>query len=341
MQRLRNSRRLCSITHPPAQTDLNDLSGMPRLLLALLLALLACAGHAQEADLYVSGYVHDATKDRPLSGCKVELRQENSEVVIPVPMRKSGEFLVGVATYAAGIPRYTVHISMEGYKAVELRIDATGLAEKVEVGDKWVLDYLVLLAQGTGAAVKSESVFSRGKNDFRFSGPVMHSSEYVKDESLDRHIVKDTMTDSLATVKVFGYVREHWTHTKMAGVEVIIRLDEEPAPYEVLHTDTSGFYAYAFEYNKVYHLTFSYEDRVSKTITLDLRAPPYDSMWNRSFNANVGLFPPIPGEDLSFLNAPMARIRYYAAEETFSSDRGFTEPIQRRLDAILKRSKSR
>lgn len=316
---------------------------MSRLLLALLFALLACAGRAQEEDLYITGYVHDVIAGQPLSGCKVELRQEKSAVVMPVPVSANGEFLFDLETKAEGIPRYTVHFSMEGYKPVELRIDATGLPEMVEADDGWVLKYAVLMARGSGPAEKSRSVFNKGKYDFRFSGiPANIWSEYLDNVFFELHYDTLARMDSLPTVNVFGYLREHWTRAKIVGAEVSIRVDEEQAPRAVLRTDAFGFYAYPFAYDTVYHLTFSYADRVSKTVTLDLRNIPLsDREGGFGSNVDVNLFPPIPGEDLSFLDQPMGRMSYNPALQNMEWDMAITAPIQQRLNAILQRSQSR
>lgn len=316
---------------------------MTRLLPALLFALLTFAGQAQEEDLYITGYVRDVITDQPLSGCKVELRQEKSEVVMPVPVSESGEFLFDLVTTAEGIPRYTVHFSMVGYKPVELRIDASGLPEMIEADDGWVLKYAVLMARGTGPVEKSRSVYSNGKDNFRFSGiPANIWSEYLDDVFFELHYDTLAPIDSLPTVNIFGYVREHWTRAKIVGAEVSIRRDEEQAPSAVLRTDAFGFYAYAFAYDTVYHLTYSYADRVTKTVTLDLRnIPVADREGGFGSNVDVHLFPPIPGEDLSFLDQPMGRMRYNPALQNVEWDMAITAPIQERLNAILERAESR
>lgn len=316
---------------------------MTRLLLFHLLVLLACAGQAQEEDLYITGYVQDVITHRPLSSCKVELRQEKSAVVMPVPVSEDGEFLFDLATKAEGIPHYTVHFNMEGYNAVELRIDATGLPEMVDDAHGWVLEYGVLMARGSGPTKKSRSVFNRRKIDFRFTGfPANISSEYVDDVLFDLHYQTLVPIDSLPTLNVFGYVREHWTRAKIVGAEVSIRLDEEQAPTEVLRTDAFGFYAYPFQYDTVYHLTYSYADRVSKTLTLDLRNIPLaDREVGFGSNLDVRLFPPIPGEDLSFLDQPIGRMRYNPALLNLEWDMAITAPILERIDAILESSQSR
>jgi hypothetical protein len=343
MQRLRTA-RLSDRIHPtPAQPDLNDLRAMTRLLLALLLALLACAGHAQEEDLYITGYVHDVLTDQPLSGCKVELRQDKNAVVMPVPVSERGEFLFDLETKAEGIARYTVHFSMEGYTPVELRIDATDLPELDEEDDGWVLKYAVLMARGTGTAERSKSTFNSGVDNFTFSGiPANIWSGYVEDVLFDLHYDTLARIDSLPNVNVFGYVREQRTRAKIMGAEVSIRRDEEQAPSALLRTDAFGFYACALQYDTVYHITFSYADRVSKTVTLDLRnIPVADREGGFGSNLDVNLFPPIPGEDLSFLDQPMGRMRYSPALLNLEWDMAITAPIQQRLNAILDRSQSR
>lgn len=314
---------------------------MIRLLLFVFIVPLAFHVKAQDDDLYFNGIIRDAITGDSLPGCMVQVQQDRDGLIRNVPVNENGEFLWSVAP-VEGPRSYTFHFKAEGHIPQEWRMDASGLGAVSDNRDGWVLLQDVRLLPGERRAQKNKCVFNSRDSIFKCSGVPDDRiwSGFVELVIPTLHADKYAAIDTLPGLNIYGYVRDHWTKDKIPGAEVLVTVDGAGTNSTILHTDAFGFYACSLPFDGTYNITYSQIGMVSKTIVLDMHnVPVEDRVAGFGAHVDVRLFPPISGEDLSFLDEPLGRMSYDPALQNMAWDMQITAPLLERLDAILKRSR--
>lgn len=299
----------------------------------------------QDWDVYLSGTITDAETGLPIPFAELDVVDQMDTAF------NGGSIASVIGAYTEGM--YTSATADGGYYLVEFKapeyrsrmavIDVSNVDSELDLNTAWRIRMDVGLTPATDT-LRAEPLlgycsFDRAGRTLRWATAETRKA-YPVARYLDKRIAATIgLVDSVyrqAGTMIDGQVTDHWTGLGVGGTT--LRLRSELGFSAEVTTDLNGYYATTLPYDHVVDVVFEHPDKVSKRLQFDLRnIPASEQVGGFRVVVDVGLFAPIPGEDLDFLKDPMGVLRYDPSTGTLAWDLNVSKPILARQQQILVR----
>ncbi len=312
-----------------------------------LLLFMSIVRHAvgQDYDVHVTGVVTDAVTGLGITGEVEASDQLDNGYSAWEEVSDLGEYTLDLYSgYLVSGGNFLVEFRAKGYQPRMFVLDLSAVDKGRDINLAWRIHVDIALIPLNGqdpvlAPLLGYCGWHAAARTLRWNEErtrKLYPIERFHDARIRKHINLVDSVYHLSGTMFDGVVTNNWSDEPLEGTLIVVQTRDGTTREQ--RTDKFGYYALSLANDSVHDLEFSFPGMVSKRLVVDLTGiPEAELIKGFRTNVNIGLFEDIPGEDFSFLDAPMGYLRYSAEVENLEWDMEMVRSVRERLNAILGR----